>query len=225
MLNERFNEEDRIVKMLDFFVYRKHLCIAFEILSVNLYDVLKQNGFRGLSTLLIRNLIEQIVRALQCLRKARIIHCDLKPENVLLSTTRTTQVKLIDFGSACFEGHIVYTYIQSRFYRSPEVLFGLPYSSAIDIWSLGCICAELYIGLPVLSVVSLFAVCLVWFDFATTSRGRNSLDWQKLDRLSLEALRTRRKRRTAHSHRFFPGAASTTRYGVSPTCAAFRPHI
>ena len=50
-----------------------------------------------------------------------MIHCDLKPENVLLSTTRTTQIKLIDFGSACFEQHTVYTYIQSRFYRSPEV--------------------------------------------------------------------------------------------------------
>ncbi|CAD7929639.1 unnamed protein product [Amoebophrya sp. A120] len=149
MLNEKYDEESRIVRMLDFFVYRKHLCIAFEILSVNLYDVLKQNGFRGLSTLLIRNLVEQIVRALQCLRKARIIHCDLKPENVLLSTTRTTNIKLIDFGSACFEGHIVYTYIQSRFYRSPEVLLGLPYSSAIDLWSLGCICAELFIGLPI----------------------------------------------------------------------------
>lgn len=59
---------------------------------------------------------------------------------MLLSTPRNTRIKLIDFGSACFEGHIVYTYIQSRFYRSPEVLLGLPYTGAIDMWSLGCIC-------------------------------------------------------------------------------------
>lgn len=87
--------------------------------------------------------------ALTGLSRARIVHCDLKPENVLLSTTRNTKIKLIDFGSACFEDHTVYTYIQSRFYRSPEVLFGIPYNKAIDIWSFGCICAELFLGLPI----------------------------------------------------------------------------
>jgi serine/threonine protein kinase len=58
------------------------------------------------------------------------------------------QIKLVDFGSACFENETVYSYIQSRFYRSPEVLLGLPYNSAIDMWSLGCISAEMFLGLP-----------------------------------------------------------------------------
>lgn len=57
-------------------------------------------------------------------------------------------IKVIDFGSACDERQTVYTYIQSRFYRSPEVLLGLPYSAAIDMWSLGCIVVELFLGLP-----------------------------------------------------------------------------
>jgi dual specificity protein kinase YAK1 len=57
-------------------------------------------------------------------------------------------IKVIDFGSACDERQTVYTYIQSRFYRSPEVLLGLPYSSSIDMWSLGCIVVELFLGLP-----------------------------------------------------------------------------
>merc|ERR1719201_2342111 len=150
-LNNRSDADgqNHIVRMLDFFVYRRHLCIVFELLSVNLYEVLKQNAFRGLSTTLIRTLMEQLLKALGLLRRAKVIHCDLKPENVLLSTTRTTQIKLIDFGSACFEQHTVYTYIQSRFYRSPEVLLGLSYTSAMDIWSLGCIAAELYLGLPI----------------------------------------------------------------------------
>ena len=59
-------------------------------------------------------------------------------------------IKLIDFGSACFEGQTAHTYIQSRFYRSPEVLVGLPYDAAINVWSLGCVAAELFLGLPIL---------------------------------------------------------------------------
>jgi dual specificity tyrosine-phosphorylation-regulated kinase 2/3/4 len=57
-------------------------------------------------------------------------------------------IKVIDFGSSCLETERVYTYIQSRFYRSPEVILGLSYNTAIDMWSVGCIIAELYTGIP-----------------------------------------------------------------------------
>jgi serine/threonine protein kinase len=65
-----------------------------------------------------------------------------------------SDVKVIDFGSACFEGRTIYSYIQSRFYRSPEVLLGAPYTGAIDMWSLACVCAEMYLGLPLFPGVS-----------------------------------------------------------------------
>ncbi|CAE7604860.1 DYRK4 [Symbiodinium natans] len=67
-----------------------------------------------------------------------------------LRTNRLPQAHLqvIDFGSSCFEDERVYTYIQSRFYRSPEVILGIPYDTAIDMWSFGCILAELYTGYP-----------------------------------------------------------------------------
>lgn len=66
-----------------------------------------------------------------------IIHCDLKPENVLLCNPKRSAIKIIDFGSSCQIGHRIYQYIQSRFYRSPEILLGLQYDTAIDMWSLG----------------------------------------------------------------------------------------
>jgi dual specificity protein kinase YAK1 len=66
--------------MKDHFVYRNHLCIVFECLSVNLYELIKQNQFRGLSLNLVRVFVEQLLDALIVLNRARIIHCDLKPE-------------------------------------------------------------------------------------------------------------------------------------------------
>ena len=86
--------------------------------------------------------------ALKLLKAHRIIHCDLKPENILLKNGTTTDLKIIDFGSSCFDHERVHSYIQSRFYRSPEVILGLSYGTAIDMWSLGCILAELYTGQP-----------------------------------------------------------------------------
>jgi len=77
-----------------------------------------------------------------------IIHCDLKPENILLKHPRRSAIKLIDFGSSCYADKRMYTYIQSRFYRSPEVLLGLKYDQKIDIWSLGCVLVEMHTGEP-----------------------------------------------------------------------------
>jgi serine/threonine protein kinase len=58
-------------------------------------------------------------------------------------------VKVIDFGSSCYEAEKMYTYVQSRFYRSPEIILGIPYTTAIDMWSFGCILAELLTGSPI----------------------------------------------------------------------------
>lgn len=275
---------DTIVDMLCYFMYKDHLCLVFEQLGANLYEVLKKRQFRGLPLVAVRTLMRQAILGTKELAQRSIVHCDLKPENILLmteddvdslvsagehkrlssslrsassmdrlqkdqeppisttniktnghdsgnsSSTCTTEntnkksrestaetvrkhnekisetlgssgvsgmdwiskqtpatvgnstlepfchsptnsdgtgntnftnltqghslaeqrIKLIDFGSACFEGQTAHTYIQSRFYRSPEVLIGLAYDSAIDLWSLGCVAAELFLGLPIL---------------------------------------------------------------------------
>ena len=82
------------------------------------------------------------------LEKHTIIHCDLKPENILLRDVMGERIKLVDYGSGCFRQEQVYTYVQSRFYRAPEVILRIPYSEKVDIWSLGRILAELYTGEP-----------------------------------------------------------------------------
>ncbi|KAF3816440.1 hypothetical protein GH733_014613 [Mirounga leonina] len=137
-----------VVHMKDFFYFRNHLCITFELLGINLYELMKNNSFQGFSLSVVRRFTLSVLKCLQMLYVEKIIHCDLKPENIVLYQKGQVSVKVIDFGSSCYEHQKVYTYIQSRFYRSPEVILGHPYNMAIDMWSLGCIMAELYTGYP-----------------------------------------------------------------------------
>ncbi|CCM02908.1 uncharacterized protein FIBRA_05022 [Fibroporia radiculosa] len=143
------DEKHHVIKMTEHFYFRGHLCIAMELLSINLYELIKANGFVGFTTALIRRFTSQMLQSLSLMRHHRIVHCDLKPENVLLRHPAKSAIKVIDFGSSCFEHEKIYTYIQSRFYRSPEVILGMNYHMAIDMWSLGCILAELYTGFPI----------------------------------------------------------------------------
>lgn len=86
-LNSEVDTDDlgHIVRLLSRFLWKNHLCLVFELLSINLYELLKQNRFRGLSSNLVRVFCKQILEALHVLEKQKIIHCDLKPENVLLT--------------------------------------------------------------------------------------------------------------------------------------------
>lgn len=196
-LNNHYDTKNQrhIVRMLDSFEYHGHICLVFELLSMSLLDILTQNQFRGLPLAVVQRFTRQIVSALVTLEEANVIHCDLKPENLLLmpppapsppplrqrrspsgsklseqateleespakadcagggdapaappaslpegrgdsgaSNNNTasnaapapdykcsglSDIKVIDFGSACFEGSTVYSYIQSRFCEFP----------------------------------------------------------------------------------------------------------
>ncbi|XP_072936790.1 dual specificity tyrosine-phosphorylation-regulated kinase 2 isoform X1 [Epargyreus clarus] len=137
-----------VIHMLDYFYFRNHLCISFELMSINLYELIKKNNYQGFSLCLIRRFASSLLRCLRLLEAENIIHCDLKPENILLKARGSSSIKVIDFGSSCYTHARVYTYIQSRFYRSPEVILGLQYGTPIDMWSMGCILAELHTGYP-----------------------------------------------------------------------------
>ncbi|CAH2079528.1 unnamed protein product, partial [Thlaspi arvense] len=130
-LNKKYDPEDKhhIVRIYDYFLHQRHLCICFELLDMNLYELIKINQFRGLSLSIVQ-----------------------------LFSKQPTEIKIIDFGSACMEDRTVYSYIQSRYYRSPEVLLGYQYTTAIDMWSFGCIVAELFLGLPLFPGASEFDI-------------------------------------------------------------------
>lgn len=147
---KKHDHEDKknIVRIKEHFYWRNHLWISFEMLSINLYDYLRSNHYQGMSISLIRRIAIQVLISLDFLKQHNIVHWDLKPENILLRKITKSGIKLIDFGSSCFEDKSIYTYIQSRFYRAPEVLLGITYSTAIDMWSFGCILFELFTGYP-----------------------------------------------------------------------------
>lgn len=79
-------DKHHILRLRDTFIHAEHLCLVFELLSSNLYELIKQNSFRGLSTSLVRVFTTQLLDALTVLNEANLIHCDLKPENILLRT-------------------------------------------------------------------------------------------------------------------------------------------
>ncbi|KAK1314614.1 Serine/threonine-protein kinase AFC2 [Acorus calamus] len=139
-----------LLRLYDYFYYREHLLIVCELLKANLYEFHKFNRESGGEVYFtmprLQSITIQCLEALQFLHGLGLIHCDLKPENILVKSYSRCEVKVIDLGSSCFETDHLCSYVQSRSYRAPEVILGLPYDKKIDIWSLGCILAELCTG-------------------------------------------------------------------------------
>ncbi|XP_030552075.1 serine/threonine-protein kinase prpf4B isoform X2 [Rhodamnia argentea] len=89
---------------------------------------------------------KQLFIALKHLRNCGVLHCDIKPDNVLVNEAKNV-LKLCDFGNAMYAGKNEITpYLVSRFYRAPEIILGLPYDHPLDMWSVGCCLYELYAG-------------------------------------------------------------------------------
>ncbi|VDO98191.1 unnamed protein product [Soboliphyme baturini] len=150
-LSKENAEEFNFVRAFECFQHKNHTCLVFEMLEQNLYDFLKQNKFTPLPLHHIRPVLQQVLTALCKLKQLGLIHADLKPENIMLvdPSNQPFRVKVIDFGSASLVTKAVTnTYLQSRYYRAPEIVLGLPFNEAIDMWSLGCVVAELFLGWP-----------------------------------------------------------------------------
>ncbi|XP_035244165.1 homeodomain-interacting protein kinase 1-like isoform X2 [Anguilla anguilla] len=144
-------DEFNFVRSYECFQHKSHTCLVFEMLEQNLYDFLKHSKFSPLLLKCIRPVLQQVATALMKLKSLGLIHADLKPENIMLvdPLRQPYRVKVIDFGSASHVSKAVCsTYLQSRYYRAPEIVLGLPFCEAIDMWSLGCVIAELFLGWP-----------------------------------------------------------------------------
>ncbi|XP_024177338.2 LOW QUALITY PROTEIN: mitogen-activated protein kinase pmk-3-like [Rosa chinensis] len=143
-------DERHILRLYDYFYHQEHLFIVCELLKANLYEFQKfsrESGGEAYFTFRrLQAITRQCLEALEFLHHLGVIHCDLKPENILIKSYRRCEIKVIDLGSSCFQTDNLCLYVQSRSYRAPEVMLGLSYDEKIDMWSLGCILAELCSG-------------------------------------------------------------------------------
>ncbi|ETI43279.1 CMGC/DYRK protein kinase [Phytophthora nicotianae P10297] len=143
-------DERHLIRLLDAFYFREHLIIVTELLRDNLYEfsrlLLQRGVINYFSIPRLKKITIEVLEALDTLHSLGLVHCDLKPENILIQNFSACTVKVIDFGSACFTTDELTSYVQSRSYRAPEVILGLMYDTKIDLWSLGCVIAEMFTG-------------------------------------------------------------------------------
>lgn len=147
---KKLNNNKNILNYIEHFNFRSHICVVTELLYLDMFKVLEFTNYKGFSIGLIKEISKQLLNGLKFIHSNGIIHGDLKPENIMLCEPSPNRfnIKIIDFGSSSKLNEISFPYIQSRFYRSPEVLIGARYDYKIDVWSFGCIVYELFIGSP-----------------------------------------------------------------------------
>jgi serine/threonine protein kinase len=145
-------DHDNIVKLLDVIngprlASEQSVILIFEYVDHDLHNYLRSYG-SNLSNAKLADIMKQIITGIDFLHTNRIIHRDLKPQNILV--TKEGKVKIADFGLARLYGFTMAltSVVVTLWYRSPEVLLNSPYSSSVDIWSVGCIFGELYMKRP-----------------------------------------------------------------------------
>lgn len=165
---EKIQEKDPIGrhlcgKMLSWFNYWGHMCLVFELLGLSVFDFLKENNYHPYNLEQVRHITYQLCYAVKFLHECKLTHTDLKPENILFVSSdwevcynpkkrrdirrvKNTEVRLIDFGSATFDWEHHSKVVSTRHYRAPEVILELGWSQPCDVWSVGCIMFELYLG-------------------------------------------------------------------------------
>ncbi|KFQ03419.1 Dual specificity protein kinase CLK1, partial [Leptosomus discolor] len=153
----------RCVQMLEWFEYHGHVCIVFELLGLSTFDFIKENGFLPFKLDHIRHIAYQICKSVNFLHLNKLTHTDLKPENILFvssdyieeynpklaSCLKNPDIKVVDFGSATYDDEYHCALVSTRHYRAPEVILALGWAQPCDVWSIGCILIEYYLGFAI----------------------------------------------------------------------------
>ena len=154
------SEKPFLVDIYDVSTFRNHQILAYELLGESLYS--KYGSGQDLVTVrgdMLKKITWDLLEGLVVLDRIELVHNDLKPENVVFTGKEYPFVKIIDYGIACYRNHNFSSieeervgmkcpeyYVMTRFYRAPEVMLALNYTTKADMWSLGCIVGELYRG-------------------------------------------------------------------------------
>ncbi|GMH99461.1 hypothetical protein TrLO_g5851 [Triparma laevis f. longispina] len=146
-----------IILMFDAFETSHEFCVVTEYAIGELFDVLQDDSTLPVDA--VKPICVQLISALSYLHDNRIIHRDLKPQNILLS--KNGEIKLCDFGfaRAMSTSTLVLTSIKGTpLYMSPELVKELPYNHTVDLWSLGVIVYELWVGSPPFYTSSIYSL-------------------------------------------------------------------
>ncbi|GFN21070.1 negative regulator of the PHO system [Aspergillus tubingensis] len=144
-------KHESIVSLYDVIHTENKLMLVFEYMDKDLKKYMDTRADRGqLDQATIKSFMHQLLKGIAFCHENRVLHRDLKPQNLLIN--KKGQLKLGDFGLARAFGIPVNTFsneVVTLWYRAPDVLLGSrTYNTSIDIWSAGCIMAELYTGRP-----------------------------------------------------------------------------
>lgn len=152
-----------VIQLIDHFDYHGHVCLLFELLGLSVFDFMKANNYQAYPMEQTRYIAYQLCYAVKFMHDNRLTHTDLKPENILfvnssyrivdenkkkpLRVIEDARVRLIDLGSATFDHEHHSSVVSTRHYRAPEVILELGWAQSCDVWSVGCIIFELYLGI------------------------------------------------------------------------------
>lgn len=146
-----------------------HYCLVFPPCGLSLFDFLRQNRFRPFFPQHIQHIALQLLQGVAFLHANGVQHGDVKPENILLAEPHYTQVpykdssiwipnnsniRIVDFGTAVHISQDKPAIVVSRSYRPPEVVLGIGWDAAVDLWAIGCVIMELYTGRRLFNVAN-----------------------------------------------------------------------
>lgn len=138
----------RIAQLIEAREWKNRFLIVTQAYGPSIYHILEKRDYCPIRESLALLYTEQVLEALDAMHSARYVHTDIKPENILVEDVAHPEkgVRLIDMGGAIPFDDISNQLVQTRQYRAPEVILGMDWDAKVDVWSVGCMLAEMITG-------------------------------------------------------------------------------